>query len=89
LGADHALALLSDMLWVGALVLAPLLGAILVVGVLISVLQVATQVQEMTLAYVPKLIVAGLTLVLLGGWMLNRIMHFSRDLLLSIPSITH
>jgi len=83
------LALLSDMLWVGALVLAPLLGAILVVGVLISVLQVATQVQEMTLAYVPKLIVAGLTLVLLGGWMLNRIMHFSRDLLLSIPSITH
>jgi len=77
------------MLWVGALVLAPLLGAILVVGVLISVLQVATQVQEMTLAYVPKLIVAGLTLVLLGGWMLNRIMHFSRDLLLSIPSITH
>lgn len=83
------MALLSDMLWVGALVLAPLLGAILVVGVLISVLQVATQVQEMTLAYVPKLIVAGLTLVLLGGWMLNRIMHFSRDLLLSIPSITH
>lgn len=89
MGADHALALLSDMLWCGALVLSPLLGAILIVGVLISILQVATQVQEMTLAYVPKLIVAGLTLILLGGWMMNRIMHFSRDLFLSIPSITH
>jgi flagellar biosynthesis protein FliQ len=89
LGADRALALLSDMLWSGAIVLAPLLGAILIVGVLISILQVATQVQEMTLAYVPKLIVAGLVLILLGGWMMNRIMHFSRDLFLSIPSITH
>jgi flagellar biosynthesis protein FliQ len=89
LGADRALALLSEMLWNGAVVLTPLLGVILVVGVVISILQVATQVQEMTLAYVPKLIAAGLTLILLGGWMMNRIMHFSRDLFLSIPSITH
>lgn len=85
--ADAALSLLDRMLWNAALVCGPILLAILLVGVLISVLQVATQIQEMTLTYVPKLIVSGLLLVLLGSWMLGKITGFARELFLSIPGL--
>lgn len=67
---------------------APILIATLIVGLVISVLQVATQIQEITLSYVPKLFVAALTLVLLGGWMLGRITQFATALYLSIPSLS-
>lgn len=67
---------------------APILIATLIVGLVISVLQVATQIQEITLSYVPKLFVAALTLALLGGWMLGRITQFATALYLSIPSLS-
>ena len=89
MGTDRALALLSDMLATGAIVLAPLLGVILLVGVMVSILQVATQIQEMTLSYIPKIVVAGAMLLFMGGWMIGRIATYSRDLFLSIPSIAH
>ena len=57
--ADQALELLDRLLWTAFLVSAPILIACLLVGLLISVLQVATQLQEMTLSYVPKLLFAG------------------------------
>lgn len=89
MGADHALSLVTQMLWTGAIVLTPLLGVILIVGILVSVIQVATQIQEMTLSYVPKLIATGLMLIFAGGWMMGRILHFSRDMLASISGLTH
>lgn len=88
MGADRAISLLNQMLWNAALISAPILGAILVVGVIISVLQVATQIQEMTLTYVPKLVVTTLLLIFLGSWMIAHLTQFARGLLLAIPSIT-
>lgn len=87
--ADEALSLLDRMLWNAALVSGPILLAILLVGVLISVFQVATQIQEMTLTYVPKLLVSGLLLVFLGSWMLGKVTSFARELFLAIPGLTH
>ena len=87
--ADEALSLLDRMLWNAALVSGPILLAILLVGVLISVFQVATQIQEMTLTYVPKLVVSGLLLVFLGSWMLGKVTSFARELLLAIPGLIH
>ncbi|PRD36360.1 UNVERIFIED_CONTAM: fliQ [Trichonephila clavipes] len=58
---DFALYVLKDALITAALVAAPVLLAILVVGLLISILQVATQVQEMTLTFIPKLAVTVMT----------------------------
>lgn len=89
MGADRALSLLNQMLWNAALVSAPILGAILLVGVIISVLQVATQIQEMTLTYVPKLIVATALLILLGSWMMGHLTQFAKAMLLTIPDIAH
>ncbi|WP_109807730.1 flagellar biosynthetic protein FliQ [Sphingosinithalassobacter portus] len=85
--ADRALNLLDDMLWNCAIVAGPILLAILLVGLLISIVQVATQVQEMTISFVPKLIVAGTLMVLLGPWMIARISDFARGLYLLIPTL--
>ncbi|MBS3984543.1 MAG: flagellar biosynthesis protein FliQ [Selenomonadales bacterium] len=58
----------------------PLLIASLVVGLLVSIFQAATQIQEQTLTFVPKLVAILLTLLLLGGWMMNTMVAYTTDL---------
>jgi flagellar biosynthetic protein FliQ len=86
-GADRALFLLNELVWAALTISAPLLLATLAVGLVISVVQVATQVQEITLSYVPKLATAALVLLLLGGWMLSRLTMFATALYQSIPTL--
>jgi flagellar biosynthesis protein FliQ len=86
-GPDRALTLLNDMLWNSLLVAGPILLAILVVGLLISVFQVTTQLQEMTLSYVPKILTAAVLLIAIGPWMLGRVTHFATSLYLTIPTL--
>jgi flagellar biosynthetic protein FliQ len=85
--ADRALNLLNDMLWNCLVIAGPILIATLVVGLAISILQVATQLQEMTLSYVPKLLAAALLMIALGPWMMARITDFARGLYLVIPTL--
>ena len=66
---------------------APLLLASLVVGVLISLFQAATQINEMTLSFVPKLLVLVLVLLLAGPWMLELLVDFTRNLFKDIPNM--
>lgn len=68
--ADTAMRLLAETLFAAVKVSAPFLLVTLVVGLLISILQVVTQIQEMTLTFVPKLIAVVVICVALGGWML-------------------
>ena len=63
----------------------PILAAGLVVGLTISVLQAVTQVQEMTLSYVPKIIAVMIVLAVFGGWMLNKIVTFTVQTFSNIP----
>lgn len=69
------------------LVSAPLLLTALVVGVLISLFQAATQINEMTLSFVPKLLALVLVLLLAGPWMLQLLIDFTRNLMKDIPSL--
>jgi len=85
--ADLAMRMLADLFWTGLLVCAPVLGATLLVGLVVSVLQVATQVQEMSLTFIPKLVTAALMLIALGPWMLRQLAAFSTRLWTSIPSL--
>lgn len=78
--SDFAMQLLADTLLAAVKVAGPFLIATLVVGLLISILQVVTQIQEMTLTFVPKLIVVGLVCLLLGAWMLTVMVEFARHL---------
>ena len=66
---------------------APLLLASLVVGVLISLFQAAAQINEMTLSFVPKLLVVVLVLLLAGPWMLELLVDFTRNLFKEIPNM--
>lgn len=87
LGADQALELMNQLLWNSILIAAPVLAAALGVGLSISVLQVATQLQEMTLSYVPKLFAAALVLMALGPWMIHRITAFAVYTIKMIPAL--
>ena len=87
MNADMAVGLMADLLWTGLAICLPLLGTVMLVGLVISLLQVVTQVQEMTLTFVPKLVSAGIALVLFGPWMLGKLTQFSARLWTAIPSM--
>ena len=67
------------------LIAAPMLGAALLTGLLISIFQATTQLQEMTLVFVPKILVVFLIVIIFGPWMLSIITTFTQNLYQSIP----
>lgn len=82
---DFALALTNEMLWTAMLISGPVLGLSMLVGLLISIFQVVTQIQEMSLTFVPKVVTVALTLIAFGAWMLEVLLKFSRGLIINIP----
>lgn len=85
--ADLALKMMSELFWTGLTVCLPLLGLTMLVGLLVSTLQVVTQVQEMSLTFVPKLLTAGIVLILAGPWMLRTLTQFAIQLWSGIPGM--
>lgn len=80
------LALADRMLWITALVAAPVLIASLAVGLVVGIIQAATSVNEQTLTFLPKLAVTAVILVLLGGAMLGLIGDFMKDVFAQIAA---
>jgi len=83
--ADTVLNLAQQALWITTLVSAPLLGAALVVGLVVSIFQAATQINEQTLSFIPKLIAIFVALVVCGPWMLSLLVDYMQRLFMSIP----
>jgi flagellar biosynthetic protein FliQ len=69
------------------LLAAPLLLAALIIGLLVGVFQAATQINEMTLSFIPKVIGMAATMVIAGPWMLKTIVSYTRELFESIPGL--
>ena len=69
------------------LLAAPMLLVALVTGLVVGAFQAATQINEMTLSFIPKLIALATTLVIAGPWMLKLIVGYTRELFESIPSL--
>jgi flagellar biosynthesis protein FliQ len=65
----------------------PLLGVGLLVGVVISIIQAVTQIQEQTLAFIPKVLAMAAVLVIGGPWMLNQLLAYTSELWTSIPDM--
>jgi flagellar biosynthetic protein FliQ len=65
----------------------PLLGVGLIVGVLISIIQAVTSIQEQTLAFIPKVVAMAVVLVVGGPWMLNQLLSYTAELWGSIPDM--
>jgi flagellar biosynthesis protein FliQ len=70
-----------------SMISAPLLLAALVTGVVIGMLQAATQINEMTLSFIPKLLALVATIFVTGHWMLQTLIDYTRSLFESIPSV--
>ena len=77
----------QQALWVTMLLAAPLLLSALAVGLLVGMFQAATQINEMTMSFIPKLLILVIALTFAGPWMLNIIMNFTRQLVEQIPSL--
>ena len=70
-----------------AMVVAPMLLVALIAGLVIGMLQAATQINEATLSFIPKLLLMVLTLFAIGPWMLRMLVDFTRDLYMNIPTV--
>jgi len=80
------MALAHSTLLVTAMIAAPMLLIALITGLVIGMLQAATQINEATLSFIPKLLLLVLTLFVAGPWILRVLIDFTRDLYASIPS---
>jgi len=85
--SQSVLTLAQQALEVTVLISAPLLLTALAVGLLVSIFQAATQINEMTLSFIPKLIAMAATIAIAGPWMLKLIVNYTRELFESIPGL--
>ena len=76
-----------DTMFVALKLSAPILLTALVLGFAISLFQAMTQIQEFTLAFVPKVVGVGVALIISGNWMLHTLIDFTQDLFDRIPSL--
>ncbi len=81
------LELLQQTFWVAFRLAGPVLGVALLVGVSIGLFQAITQIQEMTLTFVPKALAIALMVLLLGSWMMDTMMVFSTELIERMPEL--
>jgi flagellar biosynthesis protein FliQ len=84
---DEVIKLATDALMLALKIGMPLLLAGLLVGLLISIFQAVTQIQEMTLSFIPKILAVAVVLIVGGPWMLGQIVGYTSDLYHSIPNV--
>lgn len=79
--------LATQMAWTAALLAAPILITALLVGIVISLFQGLTSLQDQTLSFVPKIIAVGIALVLAAGWMVQTLLSFTNNAFDLIPGL--
>lgn len=82
---DLAVYLSKQMLWHALLISSPVIIAGLLCGLLVSIFQVVTQIQDSSLSIAPKILVVVFMLMLCGGWMLHSLVDFSKNIMVNIP----
>jgi len=73
--------ILKEAFYTTFVILLPILGVSLVVGIIISIFQAATSIQEMTLTFVPKILVTAITIIFMLPWMLDKVIAFTNKML--------
>jgi len=85
--SDMAIQIGRDALMMVMLISAPMLGLALFVGIAVSIFQATTQIQEQTLAFVPKIIAVFVAVLLFGPWMLSLVVNYTREIFMNIPQL--
>ncbi|NML99973.1 flagellar biosynthesis protein FliQ [Paraburkholderia sp. RP-4-7] len=86
---ESVMTLAHQAMYIGLLLAAPLLLVALVVGLVVSLFQAATQINETTLSFIPKLLAIAITMVIAGPWMLTIMLDYLRETLTNIPSLVN
>ena len=86
---DTVMTIATQAMKMTLLLAAPLLLVALAAGLVVSLFQAATQINEMTLTFIPKLIALFATMVLAGPWMINTMVDYMREVFQSIPALAH
>jgi len=84
---NEAITLSQDAVIMTMTVAGPLLAVAMAVGLLISLFQAVTQIQEMTLTFVPKIIAVMLAILFLSSWMITKLVDYTHDLIVSLPTL--
>jgi len=87
--ADVVVEIGRQGLYVAILILAPILSAALLIGLVIGMFQAATQIQEMTLSFIPKIIGIAVVMAISAPWILHQLVGFTRGLIERIPAMLH
>lgn len=77
---ETVISIAEQGVWMVMMIAGPLLLLALVVGLIVSILQATTQIQEQTLAFIPKIVAVLLGIVFFGPWMLNQMLSFASDI---------
>lgn len=87
MSGDMAIQLGREALTMVMLVSAPMLGLGLIVGILVSIFQATTQIQEQTLTFIPKIIAIFVALLLFGPWILSMMVDYTRQIFMNLPQM--
>ena len=87
MNTDTVIDLSQQALYILTMLAAPMLISALAIGLLIGMFQAATQINEMTLSFIPKLLVLVVAIMISGSWMLELLLTYTRRLYLSIPGL--
>ncbi len=79
--------LLKEVFYTTFIILLPVLGVSLVVGIVVSIFQAATSIQESTLTFVPKILVTAITIILLLPWMIDKVISFATKILTMFSTV--
>lgn len=87
MSGDFAVQVGREALLMVMMVSAPMLGLGLLVGLLVSVFQATTQIQEQTLAFIPKIVAVFVAILIFGPWILSLLVDYTRAIFLSLPQL--
>ena len=86
---EYVITLTQNAVYTVLMIAAPMLGLALIVGLAIGIFQAVTSINEMTLTFIPKIVIVMLALVFFSPWILNIILTFTNELINTIPLIAH
>jgi flagellar biosynthetic protein FliQ len=82
---EVAVDLFREALWLTAMIVAVVVVPSLIVGLLVAMFQAATQINEQTLSFLPRLLVILMVLIAIGPWLVRQLMEYSQNLIMNIP----
>lgn len=85
--ADYVMDVTNEAIKVTLMLSLPMLAGALIIGIVVSIFQAVTQINEQTLAFIPKIVAIFFVLILMSPWLIDTMTTYTREIILSIPSM--